>query len=230
MRLTWHGHATFRLESDRGGPTIVTDPYHPDISGYRPLTRPADVVVRCSPTDRWHNNLACVPGSPTLVEALELARRGAERTVGGVRFRATEAFEADDANRGRDPEANAIYRFAVDGIEVAHLGDVGTALDARQLAFLEGTEVLLAPTGGPPTIPLPDLLEAVDRLRPKLVVPMHFQTLRIKHSGFAWIGAWLEPFGERFGAERCDFAHSESVVLTEDDLPEATRTLVLDYA
>lgn len=228
MKLTWHGHACFRLEGEPAGggrgPVVVTDPYDPATSGYRPLTEPADVVVRSSPDDAFHNNAHLVPGAPLLVEALDLARSGATRVAAGVPFRAVVAGEAPGAPGGG--RANAMYRFEIDGLRIGHMGDVGAALSAEQEAFFRGVDVLLALAGGGPTIALDDLARALDAIRPRLVVPMHFRTLRLKLAGVGGLGDFLA----HFEPDRVDFAHHETATLHRDALPASTRVLVLAYS
>lgn len=223
MRLTWHGHACFRAVAD-DGLAVVTDPYDPGTSGYRPLREAADVVIRSSPDDDFHCHAELVPGDPILVEALELARHGRSRDIGGVRF---EAIMAEEGKAGvEQQDENAIYRFALDGISIGHLGDAGQPLNREQLAFLRGVDVLLALAGGPPTIPLTALRNAIDALAPRLVIPMHFRTLRLKLTQIAWIETFL---GHMTGLP-VDFAFSETVTLQRSDLPSTTRVLVLDHA
>ena len=43
MRVTWYGHACFRLEGS--GVSVVTDPYTPELAGLLTVSTPADVVV-----------------------------------------------------------------------------------------------------------------------------------------------------------------------------------------
>ena len=219
MKLTWHGHACFRIVTS-SGTHIVTDPFDPELSGYRALTEPADIVVRSSPDDDFHCNAHLVPGDPTLIEARELSNRGGSHSVGGVSFRAVPAWEGK-----AEPEQNSIYRFEVDGIHVAHLGDVGTPLSDDQLAFLEGTDVLLALAGGPPTIGLDDLRTAVDALKPALVVPMHFRTLRLKLTRIAWLPEFLAAMD----GLPIRFAHDDTVTLRRSDLPKNTEVRVLAH-
>jgi beta-lactamase family protein len=48
---------------------------------------------------------------------------------------------------------NTIFRFTLDGLAVAHLGDFGQdALRSEQRAALGGVDVLFVPVGGGPTI------------------------------------------------------------------------------
>ena len=223
MQLTWYGHASFRITAaDRT--VIVTDPYDPATSGYKPFTDPADLVVISSSTDDFHCNAHLIPGDPVVIDALELAQSTGERVVNGIPVRAIEAMEALN-HRYHDPDQNGMYRFTVDGLEIGHLGDVGNPLSNAQLEFFEGLDVLLALAGGHPTIELDDLKRVIDATRPKLVVPMHFRTLRYKMRNTLWIASFLAYFPD----DRVDFAFDSSVTLTRGDLPETTRVLVLDY-
>lgn len=227
MRLTWYGHACLRLDghADDGTPlAVVTDPYTPSKAGYAPIQEPADIVVTSSVTDDYHDRADLVPGDHVHVDALALADGGGTRTVRGLRIEAVEAAEAERHPSGH-PDRCAMYAFTLDGIRVAHMGDVGNPLSARQLDFLRDTDVLLALAGGFPTIALPDLKTAIDEVAPKLVVPMHFRTLAYRPRNTAWIAEFLDLFD---GAD-IDFAHAPSAEIGRGDLPGRTRALVLDY-
>ena len=224
MKLTWYGHACLRIETS-AGLGIVTDPYDPVTSGYRPVTAPADIVVMSSSLDSFHNNAGLIPGDPLVIDALELALGDRRRIERGIPFEATPAMEALDHDR-HDPDRNALYRFEVDGLHIGHMGDVGNPLNDDQLAFFQGLDILLALAGGFPTIALDDLEVAIDATRPKLVVPIHFRTLRYRPGRSAWIHEFLGYFP----AEQVDFACSETVELSREALPPSTRVLVLDYA
>ncbi len=221
MKLTWYGHASFRVAAS-DGVSVVTDPYDPATSGYKPVPEPADVVVISSATDSFHCNAHLVPGSPVVVNSLKLARSGRGRTVRGLTFYGAEAAEAPD-HRGGRPEANGMVRFTVDGLSVGHMGDVGTPLSAAQLEFFKGVDVLLALAGGHPTIPLDALKTAVDALKPKLVVPMHFDTPLYKLDNLEPIDAFVSHFSD----DEVRFAGTHEVELNPTNLPE-TRVLVLE--
>ena len=222
MKLTWYGHASFRVTAEDGR-SVVTDPYDPATSGYKPVTEPADVVVISSATDSFHCNAQLVPGEPVVVNSLELARSGAPRTVQGLTFYGIEAAEAPDHHEGH-PEANGMVRFMVDGLSVGHMGDVGTPLSEAQLEFFGGIDVLLALAGGHPTIPLDALRNAVDRIKPKLVVPMHFDTPLYKLGNLEPVDVFLSHVEDI----ETKVAGSCEVHVTPADLPEKTQVLVLE--
>jgi L-ascorbate metabolism protein UlaG (beta-lactamase superfamily) len=223
MRLKWYGHASFRVTADNGT-SIITDPYTPETSGFKPFTEPSDIVIMSSDNDPFHCRADLVPGSPVVINALQLAQSGGSGVEQGITISAIEAMEALD-HREHDPDQNGMYRFTVDGISIGHMGDVGNPLSAEQIDFFRDVDVLLALTGGHPTIDLDDLKVVIDEARPKLVIPMHFRTLRSKLSNILWVESFLDYFRD----EDVDFACDCEVDLKREDIPRQTRVLVMDY-
>ncbi len=224
MKLKWYGHASFLITSD-SGLTIITDPYTPETSGYKPVAESPDIVIISSDNDSYHCRADLIPGSPLVINALEIAQQGGERVEQGITFQAVRAMEALD-HREHHPDQNGMYRFSIDGVSIGHMGDVGNPLTDEQIAFFEGVDVLLALTGGHPTIALDDLKAVIDEARPRLIVPMHFRTLRYKPRNTFWI----EKFLSYFQPEQVDFACDSEITITPDKLPVSTRVLVLTYA
>lgn len=153
MRVTWYGHACFRLEGS--GVSIVTDPYTPEAAGLLGVSAPADAVVMSSALDVAHSNAAMIAGAPFVLNALD-ALDGPVAIADGVLVEAVAAMEG--VERPDDPKANALYRLELDGVSVCHMGDVGRRLTEEQLAPLRGrVDVLLALAGAGLTIALADL-------------------------------------------------------------------------
>jgi L-ascorbate metabolism protein UlaG (beta-lactamase superfamily) len=223
MKLKWWGHACFLITAENGV-KIITDPYTPATSGYRPVTDEPDIVIMSSGNDSYHCRADLVPGQPIVINALEVAQKGGQRIEKGVTFSAIEAMEALD-HREHDPDQNGMYRFTVDGVSIGHLGDIGNPLNDQQIAFFAGVDILLSLTGGHPTLELDDLKKVIDQARPRIVVPMHFRTLRYKPRNTFWIDTFLQYFKN----EDIDFACDNEVALTLDVLPLPTRVLVLTY-
>lgn len=223
MKLKWYGHASFLITAENGL-TIATDPYTPETSGYKPVQDTPDIVIMSSANDRFHCRADLIPGQPIVINALTVAQQGGEQTEKGVVFRAIAVMEALN-HRQHDPDQNGMYRFTVDGVSVGHMGDMGNAFTAQQMAFFEGLDVLLALVGGHPTIELDDLKKVIDEAHPRLIVPMHFRTLRYKPRNSFWIQSFLNYFDD----QDVDFASDSEVTITRDNLPAKTRVLVLDH-
>src|SRR5215213_8504483 len=122
MKIKFYAHASFRLEGD--GVALVTDPYMPgpQVSNFDPIDEPADIVIMSSATDRFHSDPSHILGNPTVVNALELPPEGA--TVRGLYIQSFPAMENLQFDFGRDPDANAMYLFAVNRIRILHMGDI----------------------------------------------------------------------------------------------------------
>ena len=224
MDIRWFGHAAFGLTPETG-PRIITDPYTPEGVGYAPIEDPADLVIISSDDDSAHCRADLIAGNPTVVNALKVAQTGGVTVAHDIEIRAIEAAEWDHHPEHEVPGQNGMYRFTLDGIRFAHMGDVGNPLTDAQQAFFEDVDVLFALAGGYLTLELPDLMEMIHRTRPKLVIPMHFRTLAYRPRNTMWIENFLRHFKE----EDIDFAFGATHGLTKDDLPERTRVLVMDY-
>lgn len=223
MKLKWYGHASFRVEST-SGLSVITDPYDPDLIGFKPFRDTADIVITSSDNDQAHCRADLIPGTPRVINALNVASGGGSMALEAMTITAIEAMEAL-AHHEHHPDQNGMYRFTVDGVSIGHMGDVGNPLSAEQTAFFAGVDILLALAGGYPTIELPDLKRLIDIARPKLVVPMHFRTLSCKLHNILWIPSFLELFSDH----EVDFAHASEVEISAKQLPVSTRALVLDY-
>jgi L-ascorbate metabolism protein UlaG (beta-lactamase superfamily) len=216
MRIQWLAHASFLIEG--AGLRIITDPYEPnEIINLPPVTERADIVVRSSDDDEAHCYVDTIPPGFDLVTATDIVESGAR--VRGVDFSAVWSEESQAKEIVRD---NAMYRFSLEGINITHLGDVGNPLDDTQLAALSGTDILLALTGGYPTIDLADLETVIAELQPKVVIPMHY---RIPGPRFSMLP--VTDFTGRYPEERVVWVDGNAVEFTQATLPAETTIMVL---
>jgi L-ascorbate metabolism protein UlaG (beta-lactamase superfamily) len=209
VRITWYGHACFRL--DDGDFSVVTDPYTPELAGLQPVPETCDVVIMSSALDEAHSCPQQVPGSPRVLNALDAIGRPVD--IGhGVIVEAVAASEG--ADRPDDPKANALYRFELDGVAICHMGDVGTSLSDAQLAPLRGrVDVLLALAGAGLTIPLVDLDAAIAEIRPRVIIPMHYAIPSLLYSAGP-----VEDFLARRSGDRIVEHEGSSVEIDTSDL------------
>ncbi len=225
MQIKWYGHAAFRLLPAEG-PCVITDPYTPEGVGYDPIPDTADIVITSSDDDDAHCRADLIPGTPAVVNALEVAQSGGSATVNGLEITAIEAAEWDHHPEHEVPGQNGMYRFTLDGIKCAHMGDVGNPLTDAQMDFFDDVDILFALAGGYLTIELPDLMALIHRKRPRLVIPMHFRTLTYRPRNTMWIESFLSHFRD----DQVDFAFGSEIDITPNDIPETTRVCVMDYA
>ena len=107
-----------------------------------------------------------------------------------------------------------------------HLGDLGNPLTDEQLALLRGrVDVLLALTGGPPTIELEDLDRTIEEIRPRVVIPMHYRIPKLKLDILP-----LEAFASRYPEDVVTRVGATEVEFSSDTLPSTFRVYVLEPA
>lgn len=225
MRIKWYGQAAFLLTS-QSGLRVICDPYTPENLGYAPMMDPADIVLTSSDDDDAHCRYDLILGDPAWLNTLDVVRAGGTTTIAGLGVRAIEAMEIED-HPLHEPGANAMYRFELDGMQIGHMGDVGNDLNDKQVAFFDGTDILLTLAGGVFTTRLDEVKRLIDATGPKLVIPMHFRTLTYKPRNLHWIETFLGYFDEE---KDIDFAFGCEAEITNDTLPDRTRVLVMDYA
>jgi len=163
MDISWLGHASFKIKGKVA--SLVTDPFDPKI-GYKFPKVEADIVtVTHSHFD--HNAVGEVGGEPFVVSG------AGEYEIKGVSIVGVDSFHDD--RRGEERGRNTIYNIQMDGVNIAHLGDLGqSSLTTAQIEELGNIDIALVPVGGFFTIDASDAAKIVAQLEPKIVVPMHY--------------------------------------------------------
>jgi L-ascorbate metabolism protein UlaG (beta-lactamase superfamily) len=216
MKIQWLGHACFLLTSE-SGTRIITDPYTPGAFGldYGSIAEEADIVT-VSHDHADHNNVADVKGKPQVVQGA-----GAHEAK-GIRFKGVATFH--DPSSGSQRGANTLFCFAVDGVNVCHLGDLGHDLDDRAVAEAGPVDVLLIPVGGNFTIDAAVANRVCDKLKPKMVIPMHFRNDRCPNFPVTGVDEFVAM---RSSVRRL---HSSEVTVRKEELPATVETVVLQPA
>lgn len=156
MKLIWNGHSCFSIET--AGETIVFDPYVDDcVPGLGPLRLTADAVY-CSHGHRDHN----------ATELVTLSGKGCD-----IQIEALPVFH--DRLLGLRRGRNTIHILSSENLRVAHLGDLGHMPTGNTLAALHGLDALLIPVGGHFTIDAATAKKLVDKVSPRVVIPMHYR-------------------------------------------------------
>ena len=214
MKIKWLGLASFLITSD-SGTRIITDPYETggDLS-YREIRESADIVT-VSHDHFDHNNVAAIRGNP------QIFRKVGKADIEGIRFRGIASFH--DNVGGKERGKNTISRFEVDGVKVCHLGDLGHQLSDEQISEIGPVDVLLVPVGGIFTIDAKIATKLCDRLKPKIIIPMHFMDGKC-HFPIAGVDEFLR------GKENLNRLDTSEIEIRSEELPSVTRIVVLKSA
>ena len=111
----------------------------------------------------------------------------------------------------------------MDGVRLCHLGDLGHQLSAEQASEIGEVDVLMVPVGGLYTIDAAGATSVCNRLKPRVVLPMHYRTDRCAFP-ISGVDDFLKG---RVNVKRMDVAEVE---FTPEKLPPVTEIVVLKHA
>ena len=211
MLIQHIGHAEFLMETE-SGVRIVTDPY--DASCGYPVRQITADVALVSHHHHDHDAVENLKGQPRVIDAA-----GSYTPESDVRITALRAFH-DDAGGSKRGET-LLFLIEAEGLRIAHLGDLGCALDEKQAEILRAPDVLMIPVGGFFTIDGKQAREIAEQLGAKVILPMHYKTEYNSDWPIAGPEAFLEGFAE---AEVCRGA--EALRVTAQDMECQPKVVV----
>ncbi len=190
---------------------MVIDPYDPQLGLKLPKTEADIVAVTHDHYD--HNAASEIGGAPFIISG------PGEYEVKGINVVGVATFH--DNKRGALRGKNTIYNLKVDGVNIAHLGDLGQdELTNEQIEALGNVDVLMVPVGGVYTIDGAVAAKIVASLEPRVIIPMHYfdKDAKVNLEG-------VEKFLKEMGKENIE--PLPKLVLTKDKLPEEAQTVLL---
>ncbi len=208
MRITFLGHACLLIQTGKTG--VITDPYSSEI-GYLPVDERANLVTLSHENPKYHSYTGDIPGAFETYHALEHIGQTVKR--GGVTL---ESILVHEILPSEGP--NAMVKITAENISVLHMGDCGHLPTKEQIAVCGHVDVLLALAGGPPTIQLDDLMKFVQKLCPRIVIPMHYAVPNLSMQAHE-----VEEFAALWDADDVTKHDSSTLEITpfvlETDLP-----------
>lgn len=216
VKIRYLGHAAFELEIE-SGTCFVFDPYKAGAFGtldYAPIKGSYDLVI----VSHDHEDHAC---TDVLKRSRRVVDEAGKVQVGIVAVESTAAFH--DESKGSQRGKNLVSVVSAEGLRVAHLGDLGHAITAKDYPMLAGVDVLMIPVGGHFTIDAAAAARVVAELRPKIVIPMHFKTPEVDFPITP-----VENFTKLM--DNVEQAGASEIVVTKGTLPAKTKVVVLEPA
>lgn len=184
VEIEWLGHASFKIIS--GGTVIYIDPYilpkkihpadlilithehfdHCSEENVRKLIKPEGIVVATEDCVKLFSGLNA-----------KAIRPNQELGISGIKI---ETIPAYNINKFRSPGVpfhekgrKVGYIITVGGKRIYHAGDTDFTPEMKNLKDID---VALVPIGGTYTMTKEEAAEAVNTFKPKVVVPMHYNT------------------------------------------------------
>lgn len=189
MKVEYLGHSCFKLTASTGV-TVVCDPYSGEIGYGMPEIAPDAVTVSHHHFD--HDCLDAIANSPAIFD------KEGSFDVRGVKISSIKSFH-DDAH-GKKRGENLIFKFEMDGITVCHLGDLGEHCSDGLIEKISQVDLLLIPVGGNYTIDAKTAKQFADKVKPRILVPMHYRTADCKID-IDVVGEFLKLFDKNIISE-----------------------------
>ena len=201
IKLTWLGHATFRVETPEGK-IVIIDPW---VMG-NPKCPPADKkvervdVLLCTHGHGDHigdaveiakKHKPIVVGIPELcrwlgtkgVAQLAEMNKGGTQSVGDIKVTMVHADHSCGISDGDQMvyggEACGFVIEFSNGVKIYHAGDTNVFGDMQIIRELYAPEIVMLPIGDHYTMSPREAAYACRLLKPKTVIPMHFGTFPV---------------------------------------------------
>jgi L-ascorbate metabolism protein UlaG (beta-lactamase superfamily) len=168
LTITWLGHTCFLFSG--GGQRILVNPFRRIgcTAGYRSPAVEADLVMISSRLfDEGY--LDELPGNPQV-----LAEAG---IYDFDNLRVQGILTPHDREGGRRFGDNVIWKWSQAGITVVHMGGAAAPIRVEEQILLGRPDIMLVPVGnGPKAYTAAEAVQAVQVLKPKVIIPTHFLT------------------------------------------------------
>jgi len=178
LQIRWHGHSCFEITNDM---TLVTDPHDGKSIGI-PTPSVAGDIILVSHDHFDHNSIKTVEK-----EDSKVIKDDRKRNISNIEIRGIETFH-DDA-RGAKRGKNIMYKFAMEGINFCHMGDLGHELDEETVQKIGVVDILFIPVGGNFTLDDKQAWNVINKIKPRIIVPMHYRI-----GGLSMPIAGIDPF------------------------------------
>lgn len=168
LSVQWLGHTCFLFEGE--GQRVLVNPFRTVgcTAGYPPPLVSADLVLISSRL-LDEGNTEGLPGQPRLLFE-----------PGSYQFRnkQIQGIRTDhDRYGGRRFGINVAWSWTQAGVKILHLGGAAAPINSEQQILMGRPDLLLLPVGGGPKAYTPsEAKEAMVKLNPKVVIPMHYRT------------------------------------------------------
>ena len=213
MEITFLGHSSFKLKGKTG--SVVTDPFDPQMVGFKYAGVEGDIVTVSHEHDD-HNRASLVKGAKRVISG------PGEYEILGISILGFPSFHDDKEGSVRGK--NTIYVFEIDGLRIAHLGDLGHALSEELVEDLGDIDILMVPVGGEYTIGPNEATNVVSAIEPTIVIPMHYQMPGLKSETFSKLTP-VDSFLKEVGLTS---ENLPKLIVKKEELGEDKKVVVLE--
>ncbi|MFA6255410.1 MAG: MBL fold metallo-hydrolase [Patescibacteria group bacterium] len=214
MIINWFGQSCFKIQGEKS--IVVTDPFDKSC-GLKVPRLAADIVTishNFDDTDISSGVKGITENEPFVING------PGEYEIKQVFVYGIPSYSNNQGDK--EQKKSLLYRLEIDGISLAHLGNLDHVLANGEIEKLEGVDILMIPVGGTYTINAKQATEIISQLEPRIVIPMAYDTpgLKLKHKIDD-----IKVFCKEFGA--CPREEIGKFKVTKKDLPQEDLKVII---
>ncbi|MDD4878399.1 MAG: MBL fold metallo-hydrolase [Candidatus Nanoarchaeia archaeon] len=183
LNIKWLGHSSFLIEGDK---TVYIDPYILPAG-----SKKADIILvthehfdhfdrsKIKELLKQGTEIIIPPGCASGLDCkFRIIRSGETIEIGAVKVTAVPAYNINKFRMGNIPfhskDEGFGYLLEMNGITVYHASDTDFIPEMKKLK----ADIALLPIGGTYTMDAKEAAEAANAIKPKVVIPMHYNTIK----------------------------------------------------
>jgi len=205
VKITYFGHSCFLIESSKGK-RVIFDPFPPNL-GYTEIKIKNIDLALISHNHFDHNYIKSFE-KPFMV----IRKPGIQKAC-GLEINGIEGFHDDKMGELRGK--NNIYYLNIDGIKIAHFGDIGD-IDID----LPKCDIAFIPIGGRYTINSDEALSLSEKINTSLFFPMHYKT--------KFVDFPISGIDEISKDGRTEIMDSDTFEVSKEMLPKKTKIVIFN--
>ena len=221
VTIQYLGHTCFLFTTN--DLKVLVNPFRPAgcTAGYSLTTETPDLVL-ISSFLLDEGSVEDVPGNPQVIT------QPGDYEVKGIKFQGISTLH--DREGGRRFGKNVVWRWTQGGVNIVHLGGAAAPMTTEEKIFLNKPDVLLIPVGGGPKAYNPqEAKNAIDILKPKVIIPTQYLTAAADKDNCDLVG--VDEFLNLTTGMEIKKLNTDRIAIKPTDLPqEKTVIRVLNYS
>ena len=221
VTIQYLGHTCFLFTTNNL--KVLVNPFRPAgcTAGYSLTTEIPDLVL-VSSFLLDEGAVEDVPGKPQTIT------QPGDYKVKEIEFRGISI--SHDREGGRRFGKNVAWRWTQGGVNIVHLGGAAAPITTEEKIFLNNPDVLLIPVGGGPKAYNPqEAKDAIDILKPKLIIPTQYFTAAADKDNCDLVG--VDEFLNLTTNMEIKKLETSRIAIKPSDLPQDKTVIrVLNYS
>lgn len=165
MEIRWYGHCTFLLK-DSLGRRIILDPYNLKFTSEIIKLEPEITIL----SHEHLNDISLFLNKHNIFYINSICKYNSKF----IQIKSYKTYH-DNCN-GEKRGVNYIYHINFDNLNLCHLGHLGHLPWDNLLSLFKDIDILFIPIGGQFTIDTRTALKIIERINPKIIIPMEYRT------------------------------------------------------